>query len=305
MMRVHHLTMAHISLTFTCSLVFLWFIHCILRTSLRERTQILLISYSRSGSSLLGQLLVASPDSSYYFEPFYRQTYNCEVQDRDQTKEEIDRVESLVTGLLGCDRETVAEMDRFTELHGKNSKYCNMTGLSVVKTIRLHRNRLESWIHKKDWIKVVHLVRDPRDQFVSRIRPEIASDFECVTKNISHYCHIVADDLDLGSLLPSPKHNIEQLLTWAGWEFDRPVIKYVDTRPENYKIVETLYPWRGPTITTMEKYIDMRIPPERKILSTRSRNTNYSTLSKEILHSIERDCGTLLDRLHYPRILPV
>ena len=38
----------------------------------RERLKVLLLSYSRSGSSLLGELLSLHPSTSYYFEPFWK-----------------------------------------------------------------------------------------------------------------------------------------------------------------------------------------------------------------------------------------
>ena len=43
----------------------------------RERLKVLLLSYSRSGSSLLGELLSLHPSTSYYFEPFWKYDLPC------------------------------------------------------------------------------------------------------------------------------------------------------------------------------------------------------------------------------------
>ena len=42
-----------------------------------ERLKVLLLSYSRSGSSLLGELLSLHPSTSYYFEPFWKYDLPC------------------------------------------------------------------------------------------------------------------------------------------------------------------------------------------------------------------------------------
>ena len=82
-----------------------------------------------------------------------------------------------ILGLLSCDQQTLSQMDRwlsevvaeqassvlrFTDLHGKNALKCSETRVSVVKTIRLHSNRLLPWLLERKEVKVLHLVRDPR-----------------------------------------------------------------------------------------------------------------------------------------------
>ena len=46
----------------------------------RRRVRVVLLSYSRSGSSLLGELLALSPSASYYFEPLWQHNISCRYQ---------------------------------------------------------------------------------------------------------------------------------------------------------------------------------------------------------------------------------
>ena len=43
----------------------------------RTRLKVVLLSYSRSGSSLLGELLALPTSSSYYFEPLWQHNLSC------------------------------------------------------------------------------------------------------------------------------------------------------------------------------------------------------------------------------------
>ena len=43
----------------------------------RTRVKVVLLSYSRSGSSLLGELLALPTSSSYYFEPLWQHNLSC------------------------------------------------------------------------------------------------------------------------------------------------------------------------------------------------------------------------------------
>ena len=43
----------------------------------RRRVSVVLLSYSRSGSSLLGELLALPPLASYYFEPLWQHNISC------------------------------------------------------------------------------------------------------------------------------------------------------------------------------------------------------------------------------------
>ena len=43
----------------------------------RRRGKVILLSYSRSGSSLLGELLALPASSSYYYEPLWQHNIDC------------------------------------------------------------------------------------------------------------------------------------------------------------------------------------------------------------------------------------
>ena len=65
-----------------------------------NRVKVLVLSYSRSGSSLLGDLLSLSPSSSYYFEPLRRLKLKC--RERLNNTEIQPLLETIIGGLLDC-----------------------------------------------------------------------------------------------------------------------------------------------------------------------------------------------------------
>ena len=60
----------------------------------------LVLSYSRSGSSLLGHLLSVSA-SSYYFEPLWQHQLDCPT--RRNNSEKVSLMEEVIGGVFDCD----------------------------------------------------------------------------------------------------------------------------------------------------------------------------------------------------------
>ena len=87
-------------------------------------------------------------------------------------------MEKTLTGLLGCETEAISQLHRWEQgegegrdsktcprhvsENGKQAAQCENASLSLVKTIRVHTNRLLPWLLERGDLRVVHLVRDPR-----------------------------------------------------------------------------------------------------------------------------------------------
>ena len=136
-------------------------------------------------------------------------------------------------------------------MHGKNAANCKRTNFSIAKTIRVHSNRLEGWLENEEDLLVLHLVRDPRDQYISRRAPNIAHDFKCVSKNISAYCDVMQADMDY--LLKMPDTRVRRL-------------RYEDLVSDPSKVVEDVYSWVGVPFTSEVKQVVLKLlPPWRPI----------------------------------------
>jgi len=85
-----------------------------LMRSTNTRIKILVLSYSRSGSSLLGELLSLDPSSSYYFEPLYQHKLTCEQRANSSSVFIQKLVNYYLGGLFNCkNRRIVSHLHRF------------------------------------------------------------------------------------------------------------------------------------------------------------------------------------------------
>ena len=66
-----------------------------------KKTKILIIAMPRSGSSLLGKVLSANPDTFYFFEPFH-QSYIKDVTRIDQVKMDTEYMKNFVERVYDC-----------------------------------------------------------------------------------------------------------------------------------------------------------------------------------------------------------
>ena len=117
--------------------------------------------------------------SSYYFEPLWQLNMSCEER-RDNTRI-VGRLDKVLGGILDCQEKQINNLARsditvhictvqyFLNISKrfsvrKNSRSCQFTRLSVVKTIRLHLNGILPWIDKHPSLKVTE--KSSRDQLL-------------------------------------------------------------------------------------------------------------------------------------------
>ena len=112
------------------------------------------MSYFRSGSSLLGDLLSLHPSSSYYFEPFFQHKIFGKCRHRFNSSDVVDLIEETVGGIVNCEGKVINNLSKFSIR--RRSLQCNETNITVIKTIRIHLNGVIPWVLKNHSIKVDH-----------------------------------------------------------------------------------------------------------------------------------------------------
>ena len=126
---------------------------------------------SRSGSSVLGELMSLHTSTSYTFEPFRQEAKKEKITCADQYDSTgiADLVESKLMGILNCDPDVVSKLIPFSVR--KNTYNCNSTSIRVVKTIRLRLNGVLPWLQKYSSLKVIflHICLIVQEHIVSRL----------------------------------------------------------------------------------------------------------------------------------------
>lgn len=250
------------------------------------RTKVLLLSYSRSGSSLVGEMISAHPSSSYYFEPLWQHNLSC-VHEMNSTMV-AKRMENVIGGLLNCHWPQIKQLKPFS--FRKNSSGCNKTTISVVKTIRLHLNGVIPWIRKNPTLKIIHLIRDPRAQTKSRLK--LRGSFKCTSADIPGYCKSVLDDLKLGSELPPEIYRL---------------VRYEDLVLNPMDEMENLYKFLGvPFNNSMKDYVykhfhaekvtrKIRDGPQGTFKTSDFDNSDIRGLPEGIKKTVEKSCREVME----------
>ena len=91
------------------------------------------------------------PSTSYTYEPFRQDRLSC--PQRYNNSDIVEQVEDKLMGIMNCDGNVVRYIKRFSVR--QNTFMCNLTNISVVKTIRVHLNGVLPWLGKYPSLKVV------------------------------------------------------------------------------------------------------------------------------------------------------
>ncbi|XP_033759407.1 carbohydrate sulfotransferase 1-like [Pecten maximus] len=165
----------------------------------KDGYQILLLTYLRSGSTFLGDIVQQVPRALYSYEPARhymarRQSYislergTCDFANDScsrTSKEEYSTIMENIQNFYKCDLHhlhpflrkgisTISGRKCHREVDQKKCisemlPYCQ-SGTRIVKTIRLSMDIVDVLMEKFPNLKVIHLLRDPRGMIVSRMR---------------------------------------------------------------------------------------------------------------------------------------
>ena len=149
------------------------------------------------------------PGAAYYYEPLFSLRPNGTsietVIIKDPTQSNL--IRQRIMGIFNCSWSLLQTLNKSSfKTVRKRGMSCRRSNPRVIKTIRLRRAGLESWILQDTSVKIVHLVRDPR-AMISSIskRPGTWSD---TLKNASYQCNRMLDDSKLEDILPHHRFNI-------------------------------------------------------------------------------------------------
>ena len=175
--------------------------------SLNSSVNVILLTYMRSGSTLLGEIFKNSPDVFYFYEPFrvvtYRSSNMTDIENAETAKTNQFKMQlfKMMKELFNCSiatsfipilkpewakfaygnlgpivlrssfNHTLDQLMKSQKVLDAEIAKCRAAKFRVIKTIRV--NGLESiWdeVQSEANIKVIHLIRDPRGVQSSRLR---------------------------------------------------------------------------------------------------------------------------------------
>ncbi|RWS28924.1 secreted protein-like protein [Leptotrombidium deliense] len=162
-------------------------------------TTIILVTYYRSGSSFLGDLLQQNDRTFYSFEPF-RSFSDGDILSEDQVPNALQILQSITK----CDYLKISQYVNSMRKYEMKSKcwtaqflqeVCIRSPIRVIKTTRLKMKHAFQLINNSpnENIKIVYLVRDPRSLYNSRRKFGWCRRTKC--SNITAMCDQMNDDL--------------------------------------------------------------------------------------------------------------
>ena len=153
--------------------------------------------YFRTGSSLLGDIIAASENTTYMFEPLHMMRKH--VTTSTQIAHVTDTVLNFITNLLKCKDIAVFKKDKFITGKSKQLENCHGSLNVVIKSIRLSAQHVEKLLKILKWqnFKIIHLVRDPRAILSSMLRQPKAWKPYLRSSNGTVVCEIMSRNYQL------------------------------------------------------------------------------------------------------------
>ncbi|PRD24755.1 UNVERIFIED_CONTAM: chst1 [Trichonephila clavipes] len=178
---------------------------------------VLLVSYARTGSSFVGDLLQSLPNSFYHFEPLHflsNPVLNYSFVEARSVLDKVFRCNvSSIEGFLKWQRKNKGYMkfkrsfNYWKECSRKNAcyngsyidAYCRRHNMIIAKTIRIKlSDAIEIFnTHPHLNLKIIYLARDPRGSINSRTKFPVSQwckrDPMCINPN--YFCSALSEDL--------------------------------------------------------------------------------------------------------------
>jgi len=274
----------------------------------QSNNKVLLLSYVRSGSTFTAEVLASSPATSYYMEPLFALMplgqldwdYFLEGAITDSPEASI-AVRRLMEGIFQCEEEVVRRLEdwgstEFNIIAADTREKCMDSRNVLVKTVRLHADNLEPWIHQSD-VKIVHLVRDPRAMISSMLSQK--EEWGDRLSSFKRICEQVHQDMELGRKLPSdkylmvkyedivenPQNMFEKICAFTGIEFNEKVKQEINRKVSGDASDEETTKYYSTTRSAQFKHDSWK-----------------QKLDRKLVEEIQCDCSELLNVLGYKKI---
>ena len=114
--------------------------------------------FHRTGSSLLGEIISAKDNFSYFFEPLH--SLRSDFRWKNQVAPNTEYISEFVQSLLTCKERAVRRFskDKFIAKKSKNVN-CSASSDVVIKSIRLGWEHVMELSNRMPDLKIIHLVR--------------------------------------------------------------------------------------------------------------------------------------------------
>ena len=289
------------------------------RPEARAGRKVLVLAYPRTGSTLLGELLAAGPETSYFMEPLFavmpvgQLDWEFALEDKIETGQvPLEAVTALLRGVFSCEETVTGRLEQWsqaphTSVTAVPATVCRESRTLLAKTVRLHGARLADLASKVEDLQVVHIVRDPRGVTAS----VLAQQEEWGQRTGQTYCQQVSADMAVGEQL-GPERYIR--------------VRYEDLVEDPVAVLQRIGTFTGVPLTQevrealaerMGGKVRRRARTENNLAATNTTDY-YSTVrppghrhdawrNKLARHQLERlECGVceeLMEKLGYNKIL--
>ncbi|XP_060073929.1 carbohydrate sulfotransferase 1-like [Ylistrum balloti] len=256
---------------------------------------ILLVTYMRSGSSFVGDLLKANPETFYSFEPLHKLQFDVR---QNKSILYFDGTMRNCTNFIELSVETVGNLSRcmmeklplsfyldgffsspkFSSCLNRTkletnlqkgllcshvvSQACKKSKFLVAKIIRLPLYSLESLLREIPSMKIIHLIRDPRATVSSQINA-VRFSIKDIEPAVLKFCNRVYEDIVMRHYME--KNYPARIMT----------VEYEDLVQDTVKYTKQLYEFSGMNFT---EYIEKEVIR----LSSKTRKGVNSTVISSI-----------------------
>ncbi|XP_042863199.1 carbohydrate sulfotransferase 1-like [Penaeus japonicus] len=263
--------------------------------------KVLLVTYQRSGSSFVGELLTSGGGAMYVYEPLFLWR---NILGPEATADVEERAAKALGDLLDCKPEVIHAWRRRPYQYFRRKPqgvrdWCRDANLRLLKTIRARASFVLPWARARQDIKVVHLVRDPRGILNSVRRG--GNLWSENNRNAALQCANIERDLQLQELGPgrylrvryedlveSPLEETRRVFGFMGADFDDDVMSYLREHT----------------------WLAEKIPAEKQGYLKTFRDSNFqhdhwkTNMDNREIEFIENVCKSVMRKLNYHPLPP-
>lgn len=272
-----------------------------------SKSDVLLVSYHRSGSSFMSELVASCERCSYFFEPLF---YEDHIRHQSDPRSYV----NILKNIYSCNNDTLNHLRNHRNVwmvrkFGRKfstfqdiedvTPLCIQDPYHIVKTIRLRlKNTAKKLLDEIPTLKIVHLVRDPR-AILNSVR-NYADVWNSKEKSAEQLCREMLSDVEVGATLPKHRYFL---------------VRYEDFIKDVYNYTSSILQFLNiPFTARVNHYIHYHVAAENDPIGKKEANEYFSTfrnssfvhdrwkfqLSAENIKTIETECSSIMNALEYP-----